>query len=408
VGVAFIEAVPRKASVTVNGVEYGTLPRAIPNLEPGLATIRVTKEGYQPWEKQLPIEPAKATDARFIKLLPEVFEQDIILGNAKLFSVFEPTGSIAAVTSDNRVLITDEFGKPRTTPITLSRTPIHLAWSSDGTAILVSFSKNTYEILRIQGSVVDKISASSLASFDLIKWDSGSSSTIYARTPSHSVISYDVQTGTVTNIAKDIATYTLSGRDLIVQHTDSTLHIQRIGSHEERNLTSDINQEAQMILQSREDHIAILCTDGTLKVLPKNGALISIGSGVQRVSWSPDGQLLLVQTAAGELRVYNVETEYLAGIPPRELHQVVRLSRPISNPQWMPDSQHIVYESDGTTIISEIDTRDHAITRTVDTGISSNIVASSDGKSLLFIKSINERNKPSSLVRTWLMVGDDQ
>src|SRR5687768_13339880 len=71
VGVLLLVAIPQEATVAVNDRAYGTTPESISNLKVGEVAVAVSKEGYRSWQKNLPILPARATEARSIRLFLE-------------------------------------------------------------------------------------------------------------------------------------------------------------------------------------------------------------------------------------------------------------------------------------------------------------------------------------------------
>ncbi len=408
VGVAIIDAVPRKAIVEVNGKIYGTLPRSIANLLPGQAIVRVTKEGYASWEKKMQIKPGAATELRSIQLLPSTMDRDVLVTNSVLFALSPTSGFIASVDTKNNLTLYDDAGGAITSPILLSGRPITLSWSPNEAYLLVTYTKQTYEIVRIERNALQIIPAPALAGSISATWDSTTTGRLLAMGKKRSLIAYDITTKTTQQLAQNINAYAISGRSVLVQTLENELISKRIGNTETQILVHDTTKDAQNIIPGANGAIALLSADTELRLVTRQKELRHIAFAVQEALWSPDGTTLLIQTSDGALHTYVPEGTDTGNTKPGELHLLARLSRPITDPQWLPDGNHILYSVDGSLIFSEIDTRDHAITNTIDTAYGTHQYAAieSSGKSLLYIQ--QKEKEPSSLVRSWLVVDSDR
>lgn len=407
VGVAIIDAAPRKALVEVNGKPYGTLPRSIPNLLPGTVVVRVTKEGYTPWEKKIEIMPGAATELRSIQLLPSNMERDILIPHSTLFALSPTSGLLASVDEKKNLTIYDDTGVALTSPLPLPGNPSAISWSPNEAHLLITRTKQAYEIIDFERNALQMISASTLTGSAFATWDPTTTDRILYIDEKRSLIAYDIVTKTAEQIAQNINAYAISGRTLILQTIENTLVSKRNGSTETQLLASDTQQGAQKIIPGLNGSIALLLANNELALVTKQKQIHHIAFGVQKAAWSPDGTTLLIQTTDGALHTYVPEGANTRSAAPGELHLVARLSRPITHPQWLPDSNHILYGVDNNLIFSEIDSRDHAITTTIDTAYSAsqNAAIESNGQSLLYIQ---KEKEPSSLVRSWLVVASDR
>lgn len=406
VGVILVDATPGKASVSVNGELRGTLPRSIPNMEPGTATVQVLKDGYTTWEKNLEIKPTQATDIRSIQLLPAVFEKDILSHNVTLFSQSPNNLFIAAVTNKNTLVILDDVGVAILPKIALAHKPTAIAWSPDSSHILLTLPKNTYEILRLQNAAVEKIPAKQIAGIMNPAWSAATVNTLYGLDKNHSLISYTVSTGSKETLIKNVTSYELANRTIYFQTADNQLIAKQVRSGDERTVIQDTEKNINKIAVSNTGTLALLFSDGELILLKENNETILISPSAQDAFWSPDGQLLLVQTAPTELSVFNVKNERLFSIPLGQLHLITRLSQPITHPQWFSDSLHIFYQTNNSIFFSEIDTRDHPIALPIDTTTSAMPITIGDqSKNIMYIK---KEGVTSSLQKTWLLTEEDR
>lgn len=407
VGVAIVDAKPRKATVEVNGVVHGTLPRSIPNLLPGFSTIRVTKDGYIPWNKKIEIKPGTATDLRAIQLIPSALDNETILQNTTVFSVSPTESFIASISTAKKLQVYDESGLAITSAVAMQKNVASLSWSPDESYILATFQDKTYEVFHIQGASLERVKSTALQGNSHIEWDPTKIGNVFFITPKHSVVSYSVVTGTLLQIQNNIIAYATHKRNVLMQNLDNSLVSKRIGSSTETVLITDTKKGIQKIIPSSSNHIALLFDDGELAITTEDGTLRRIAIGVQTAMWSANGNTLLIQSADGELDVYMPDGVPQNDMPSRELHLVVRLSKSIKPIGWLPDNEHIAYQTDDHIIFSEIDTRDHAVTNILQKNAPTNSTPyiSSDGKSIV---SLIKDGDTTSLVRTWLVTKEDR
>ena len=406
VGVVLADATPGRATVSVNGTAYGTLPRAVPNIDPGLTLVEIAKEGYSTWKKSLEVKSTQATDVRSVRLLPSSFESEVVANNARMFAA-SPTNLLIAITDKDNVLSvrdTDGTIVPPTHP--LLRQPTKISWSPDGTYILVSFPKNSYELFHINRAQLEKVPSKLLNNSTNIIWSPIAPNTLYGLTTTGDIISHDISKGANETIAQNVTTYEISNRTIYYQTFENELISQSLRSQDPRTIIQDTGKSIKKISAGNNNTLALLFIDGELTLYTGEGYGTTISPSVLHMSWSPDGQLLLLQTAPTELHVYNVGNERLFAIPQGELRLITRLSQPITFPEWFSDSQHIIFQANDTIVFSEIDTRDHAIATPIDTTSTRLPIAIGEGsKSILYIK---ENGSASRLVQTWLLTPADR
>lgn len=406
VGVAMIEATPRKAIVQVNGILIGILPRSIPNLLPGTTHIRVTKEGYTPWEKRIEIRPATATDVRSILLIPSIFDRDSVVPDSTVFAVSPTSLRIATVHSNKKLTIYDDMGLAITNQLTLSQMPIELSWSPGGSYLLASFPKKTYELFHMEGNVVERIKGAPPKGSTHVQWNPREIGILFFLNESHSLVSYSVSSDIHEIIMNNIATYATHNRNIIIQTLDNVLVTRQGGAASTTVMLSDTKKSIQNIIPGGNGFIALLFSDGQLQMVTAKGELRHVAFNVRKAIWSGNGTTLLIQSSSEDMNVYIPEGTGSV-IPAEALHLVVRLSRPITALGWLPDSQHILYEANGNIILSEIDTRDHAMTHTIQQAHVPNthVTIEQDGKSILALQKVGGKQ---SLVRTWLVTKEDR
>lgn len=403
VGVILADATPKRAQITVNEKEYGTLPRSVPDVEPGMARVQVAKEGYITWQKTLEVKPTQATDIRSIRLLPTTPDTDILAPNIRLFAMSPNNLLIAGVTTKNTLLLMDDTGVNTLPAEQLTERPTALTWSPDGTHLLLTFPKNTYQVVRISDTAMTSLPTKDLTGLTNLIWSPTTANTLYGMDKAKAVVSYSLSTGIKEVFVKNVTAYTISNRTMYYQTFENKLVSEQIRSRDPRVLIDDTGKTLKQISVSSEGTLALLFGDGELIIQKTDGERVSIAPLAENMSWSPDGQLLLVATTPTELNIYNVDNERLFAVPQGQLQLITRLSQPITHPQWFSDSLHILYQTNSTIFLSEIDTRDHAIALPVDTTkFSFPVSTADDSESVVYL------NQEGALVKMWLLVEEDR
>src|SRR5687767_2286710 len=149
VGVLSVETVPRRSQMVVNGVNHGDTPRTISGLTPGDIPVSVSREGYQPWNKTIRIEPGLVSEFRDIRLFPTELTKTKLADNITSFSLSPNRALLATVTTDRILNIMDEEGTVISTPIQLIAQPSQLLWSPDSASILLLYARASGQVITV-------------------------------------------------------------------------------------------------------------------------------------------------------------------------------------------------------------------------------------------------------------------
>jgi WD40 repeat protein len=363
VGVLLAETTPRRAVISVDGEEIGTTPRSISNLRPGEVTVNLSKDGYQSWQKRLVIEPTAVTDLQHVRLFPLEPPRQVLLNNVTLFSL-APNRRLIAAVADNQLHLIDEEGTPIIPPVSITGPPEWLLWSPDSSSILLHDSAHTSLLNIVAGQTKPALVAALRGASD-ITWDPRIPGRILAVTPAGSLEAYQSTTGILTQLANNVHTFAVSTRDIFVveqgQKQITVLNLQ--GQHVR---TLPLESSVSRLTATPSGDLAVWDAAGTVSVITDQTQLQPVSTNAKRAGFSPDGQLLYVQTDDTSLHVFNIGDRRLPYIPLEKLSLVVRLTSPIYDAQWFAGGHHLIYQVDDEIIISEIDTRDHPISYKVD------------------------------------------
>lgn len=407
VGVLLIETIPRNADIKVNEKPAGRTPEAVSNLPVGKAHIQITKAGYRPWEKTFDIEPARATEVNGIRLFPENPSQTELIPNTLAFNLSPNRSLLAALTADSTLLVRTTLGEDISPGIPLKDKPVQILWSPDSTALLIEYQNGQFELVEVSArrSLITPLSA--LTSTVSVSWDARVPGRIFALDSRKNLISHTIATGTSNTLIPAVDQFAVSSRNIFVISAGQ-LKAYTLQGQIHKTLALPDSKIPKKLLVTPAGSVALLTIDGTLLFLDENDQFIPAAVSAQSAAWSPDGNLLLIQTAHNELSVYNTADERRRSLPLGELRLVSRLSRSITQPQWFAGGHHIIYQVDDEIILTEIDTRDHPVSYTIDTTNtgSAGITVGEDGDIIYYLKK-NPADGSTSLHSTSLLTEAD-
>lgn len=401
IGVLLLDTIPRRANVVVNGETLGRTPRAVSNLPPGQISVELKLAGFEPWQKNVSILPTLTTEFRSVRLFPTHPTQTRLEQKVSVFGLSPNNKLIAIVHSDSTIEVVDGSGQLVVTPLKLTFLPTKLVWSPDNASVLLlsdkrfslfSLTNQTVKTLPLGGSVPDSFA-----------WDTRLPNRLLYSTTQGQVIALQVDTGEKDVLVADAKAFALLPTSLaIASVTRNVIETYSFSGNQLPNDAIHVQKKIKSLITGNGSNIAVLFADNSLSFLSSDG-LQEVANNVQDARWSPDDSLLYVKTAANEVYVYNAANDRLPFINKGEINLVARLSQPISAMSWFPDSQHLVYQINDAIIISEIDTRDHAITYQADTTNLGQAQAAVDGAgSLLYY--LKEAQGEISLIAAQLLI----
>ncbi len=366
VGALMIESIPRHAHISINGRGAGITPKSIANLTPGKVSITVSKQGYGEWHKEFSIEPTAVTEARSIRLFPIQPHMQVMLRQSKIFSLAPNRHLLAVLAADGRLHILDDEGEAITDPLRIDHPADEIFWSSDSGNLLLLGPRSTQLVqltkLRAGGRVLP-----SLQKAQDIVWDPRIPGRLLVLNQENVLVAHNIDTQQRVPLIADVKAFATSSRHIYAVNNSGILTIHDLQGRVIRTLPIALEKPAAKLHVTPAGRVAIEFADhGVAVVNDRDELRIITDKKVETVSWSPDGQLLLLQVEPTALYVYNAADERPPYVPLDELQLIVRLSRPIHTPQWFAGSRHLIYQSDDEIIITEIDTRDHPVMYTVD------------------------------------------
>jgi len=393
VGVLIIESFPRRANTLINNKGVGTTPEAVTDLKPGPVNIKVTKEGYLPWEKNINIEPGQVTYLDNIRLFKEEIIPKELSDKVANFSL-SPSRDLLAVTDNkNIVKIIDLDGNEIFSSGQFTTSPIkRILWSPDSEYFLAFVGQKTYAFNIYNRNIAP--SPINFTSPTEIVWDPRIPGRILVQTNKNNLLGYHISSQAVTTLAEDISLFAPSAKSIFTIDENNNVYEISLLGHLINKYTLDTQEPIKEILVTPTSNIALIFTSGKLAIFTTDNKLLEVTDQVKRAGWSPDGKLLYYQKDPMSIHVYNAFNERLPYLPVHASSLVLRLSRPIDHPQWFAGGHHLIYQTGDEIKITEIDTRDHPITFTLDSTDLGNCQCDvgPDGMNVFYIKANSGRN----------------
>jgi len=384
VGVLLVETTPRRSQVTVDDRDAGTTPTSVPNLPPGEVTVKLTKEGYESWEKRLMIEPTEVTDLRGVRLFPVQRSPRALLADVSTFSL-SPNRQLIAAIAGGKLHVIDEEGTSLFSALAITEHPRQLLWSPDSNSLLL-IGERTTALVAISGSTKAQPLPVLYRALE-IAWDPRIPGRILAITPQGDLTAYQTGANISTTIATNIQTFATSSRNVFVNpQAEANIHVLTLQGQHLR--TIPFTAAVRRLVATPSGVIGVWDEQGRLSTITDQEIITPVAESAERAGFSPDGQLLYVQTDNTSLHVLNMSDQRLRHLPLEKLVLATRLTSSIRDPQWFAGGHHLMYQIEDEIVISEIDTRDHPISYTVDsTNLGkSEAAVGRDGERIFYLK----------------------
>ncbi len=385
VGVILLSSLPRAAEVWINKEYLGKTPRAIANILPGRTPVRVHRDGYSDWAKQLPVEPAKATIINTIRLFPTTPHVTQLATTVALFELSPDQKLIAMIDVKNKISVLDREGAVVVAPVPLKSRTEAVVWSPDSSAVLLH-AGSRYNVLPIAS--LGKLTALPALSGALsVVWDPRAPGRLLALMPDHTLTAAHITATGLTKLASDIESFAVGGRFAYLVTLAGQIRKIDFQGQVIDNLSAIPNNKAVTLRVSSKDQLAVLTTDQSVWLQASDSNWHQIRQHALDALWSPSGQMLLIQTAPTELFVYTTsdQFQYLAA---GQAQLITRLSRPMNHLAWFASDSHVLYQVDDQIVVGEIDSRDNAIQTTLDTTNTGNAMAAvgKDSETIYYVK----------------------
>ncbi len=397
VSVLQVESQPSRATVQLNNKGSGQTPQTISNVPPGPATLTVSKEGYQPWEKSVTLEPGRATEFRDIRLFPTKPNLTVIASNIATLTLAPNRQLLAAIDQKNILYLYDEEGITIGAPLPLSAAPREVLWSPDSASLLLTYRRAAAQVVSVSTRPQVKTLRAAPSSVSSSIWDPRIPGRLLLVNRAQELWAYNHVSDSAELLLKSVTALATTSRSIIVSQTDGSLSFLTLQGQRTTRVRPNLTSPITAIHTTPAGKIALRTSDSHVYYVLSGEQITSVTDTSESLGWSPDGTMLYVQTAPNELAIWKVATDAARWLPTNSLHLVLRLSRPLHDPQWFAGSRHLIYQVADEIHITEIDTRDHPIDYRLDsTNIgTAHATVGRDGNVIFYLK--KEGNKTSLL-----------
>lgn len=349
-GILIISSLPKKADIYLNGklLKNQQTPARIEKLLPADYEIKLTKEGYHPWQKKLPVNENSTAFAEDVILWKQSIPLQLAAIGINNWLVSPERQKIAIITGDNQLEILDTVNSQISHPENQLRLtdPELVGWSNTGKKLIIKDQvkeRANYYLLNLSANngAIAKINS---RNYLLVKWDQQNDNVIYGLDKSG---------------LWQIDLFAQTERLVIAEPMDDFLPINNeifilSGSNIIRfDATSDIDAQLesdgyQLIGKENGKIIASNPSRQRLAVLDLEAPAKNFYIDAKNFDWLNSRTLLFFND--WEIWIYNFED--------KEPKLITRLGKQIAGALWYKSGQHIIFAAENELRVIELDNRE--------------------------------------------------
>jgi len=370
-GTLVLSTVPRGAAISLNGqtLKFVT-PKTLQAIPPATYNIKLSIDGYRPWEKKLQIKAGAALFVSNIRLWKNSIPEKISEGLYQLFSASpDGTSVIFTVWRGNLEqffrfdVLTDEsprliFERPMQKPSS------DIIWSPQMNRVLVSGPEETGVLELGRKSSWQAISGFVPSNISNFRWDTINEDLLYGS---------DKQTVYTIDLAKKNSAPLVSASPKPANKetlTDYWLRNNTILELIQVSESKSLLRTFSLVAENEKKEFP-LPSSLAYKFLAANDDLIATQDSTQKMSvWRITNESIfpILDAASVTQAVFSIETADLLYATPFEIwtynpktdtaNLLTRIASEISNANWYPDGSHVLFASNQNLVIMERDERD--------------------------------------------------
>lgn len=391
-GILIVSSSPKKAQVFLNGkVSDKKTPARIEKVLPGDYEITIATDGYHNWTKRLPIFENSTTFAEKIFLWKNSLPK-LIPTEATSSWLFSPDNKkAAAITSDSKIIILSLGDGTIETSLSLKdyKNIKLVEWSDNGQKVILEAQKNnknlylifnaggTWPLSSSKGSIEKEKSFSPTERN--IKWDLKNDNFIYSSNAT-GIWQTDLSRQKHTSIFNVTSTndFLINGNNLYL-FDGQALFQQDLYGRKNLNKLQDIKCADCRIINKANDRLILLDKiNQKLLIIDPENRIPTITASAKDFAWLNDSTALFYND--WEIWIYHTDQ--------RQPELITRLGQPIKKVTWHPTGKHIIFATDSSIKIIELDNRE--LRNTIELATSQNITdmqINDQGENLYFTAS---------------------
>ncbi len=377
-GAVFLNMNVREAKILMNNeLQKTTSPLSssvlVNNILPGIKKIRVEKEGFISWEKEVRVEPQQTNRFLNVLLLPAEIKKNHLLYAEQISEITDfsasPDGNIIAIQEKDRKI--KLWNRQREKLIETNLLNLPFEWSLDNSIALAkqTLQNNNLVVLNVtEEQLVSGVRIPTLGNpkifIDNEKFIIGTINTNIDNTSALMSIELIDETATRTKtheLARKIKTFALNQNN--IYFVDQQYILWRIKPD-----GSDLKQISKSSLSLKPGDKIELTTGnsgntfaireintGTVWVFnPQTQSFDHITQNILSVHFSPDNEKLML-ISLNEIYAYFIKETFTPRREAKTLELITRLSGQIGNTWWHSQSEHILFHYDNSLQIIELE-----------------------------------------------------
>ena len=413
-GSILLKTTPSRVSLAVNDkpleqkrISFINGSYQINGLRPGRYKVTVSAPGFNSWTKHITVESGKASEFWNILLVRDAYEtQSFPLENVTQFypspegqrlAVSQFDGqetSIVTVNTDGTEAIQVFSSLDYIRPDTFKKRGQNIEWSPNERFLIVPVQEKTPSQEKQEYFIVDMETFASQKLSSLLESDSFFPQTVRWGSGNENIYALDTNTNTLylftqdetqwelSTTFPDVIAYDFSASELYTLHVNGLLYKQtplgknqKLLDHFQNNIPTYEEGTKTFLTVYDEDRIALLSESGVLTLWnrgKKSSYFYSIDDSIQGIQFSDDGKKILYWN---DTAIYTYFTREWDVQPKREENTFLTVATflsPINNVSWTKQYEHILYTSEDTIKIIELDHRDQRMTNTLRENIKPN------------------------------------
>lgn len=348
-GVFYIKSYPRGADIYVDSEKMGRkTPTQLTDVNPGTRNLKIQKEGYVPWSKELTVHPGETTFVEDVVLFLEQREKTNLGPGAEDVLVNKHGDKYAYQDVEYNLIVTDTDQAKNFYIENFEKKYELIDWSPNNQKILLK-DETQYFIFDINQKYLDTLNLDLL---DKIIWDNQNDQYLWYL-QNNQIFKYDSSQmfdpqGPIIELEYPINDFDLKDNYLIVQYSDSSNHMVEQFAKTDLKSVKKIEQLNLGKLETlkADNHYLVFTLGSELYIKNTYRELIDIPTTIAQIH---DQRLLI--SNGHEIILYNYEDDW------QEL--IDRSSDIVSEIAWHPNGSYFIAEANSKTRVAEIDGRDH-------------------------------------------------
>jgi hypothetical protein len=400
-GMLILDTRPRGASIYIDSMQqnesaiFGSrnpivTPAKIKGLLPGDFSVRLVLEGYWPWEKKLSVQPGASTYAEDVLLFKKSIP--VLVSPAEKNTIIYSPDTSRAIFKQADSYAVAELSQTLSTAIKLDQratSSLNAVWSPTAAHLLIG--RSLFDMTQDPPRINPDFSLPAATAF--MKWDEKDDNAIYYFDEKNQLIAYDLSTDELTATAVTLDPK-LAKNDYDFEVRNDNLYFVKSG--DDKAIFNVIAIPTGKMIKSLE-----LPASGRFRLInpghnyvnlfdDKNKALIIIDplsnvadlvdnlENITVAKWINDDKLLYANDY--EIWIYDLRA--------RQKRLLTRISDKINDVFWHPSNNYVIYSTDGSIVVIELDEREKNIRTELFSGPVSSIELEEAGKTLYFYTTI--------------------